>query len=65
MIRITAIVLAAVLLPACTNSRDVAPSKEIAQSGPLKVHPGLLKDQPAKPALSEPAPPSEPAAPSN
>jgi hypothetical protein len=34
----------------------VAPNKEISQSGALKVHPGLIKDQPAKPAAApEPA----------
>jgi hypothetical protein len=55
MIRILAAIVATLLLPACTNSRDVAPSKEIAQTGPLKVYPGLIKDQPPKPAPDEPA----------
>ena len=38
------------------NSPDVAPSKEIAQTGPLKVYPGLIKDQPPKPSPEESSP---------
>jgi peptidoglycan-associated lipoprotein len=49
-ISLAAAILAIALLPACQTSRDVAPNKEISQSGALKVHPGLIKDQPAKPA---------------
>jgi peptidoglycan-associated lipoprotein len=55
-ISLAAAILAFALLPACQTSRDVAPNKEISQSGALKVHPGLIKDQPAKPAAApEPA----------
>lgn len=38
------------LLAACSTKGEIAPSKHIAQSGPLKVHPGLL-GQPVPPEL--------------
>jgi peptidoglycan-associated lipoprotein len=45
-----AILLLSTLLAACSTQGGIAPSKHIAQSGPLKVHPGLL-GQPVPPEL--------------
>ena len=47
-----ATLLLSALLAACASSRDIPPSKHISQSGPLKVHPGLL-GQPVPPELQE------------
>ena len=48
-----ATILLSVLLTACASSRDPSLNKHIAQSGPLKVHPGLL-GQPVPAELQEP-----------
>lgn len=45
------------LLAACSTQGTIAPSKHIAQSGPLKVHPGLL-GQPVPPELQGEARPA-------
>lgn|GEM_PF-37062 len=45
-----ATLLLTTLLGACSTQGTIAPSKRIAQSGPLKVHPGLL-GQPVPPEL--------------
>jgi peptidoglycan-associated lipoprotein len=45
-----ATLLLTTLLAACSTQGTIAPSKHIAQSGPLKVHPGLL-GQPVPPEL--------------
>lgn len=37
-----ATLLLSTLLAACASKGDIPPSKHISQSGPLKVHPGLL-----------------------
>src|SRR5574343_96686 len=42
--------LLSALLAACSTTGEIAPGKRIAQSGPLKVHPGLL-GQPVPPEL--------------
>jgi peptidoglycan-associated lipoprotein len=42
------------LLAACASKGDIPPSKHISQSGPLKVHPGLL-GQPVPPELQQDA----------
>ena len=48
-----ATLLLSMLLTACGTFRDLPPSKHISQSGPLKVHPGLL-GQPVPAELQEP-----------
>jgi len=45
-----ATLLLSTLLAACASKGDIPPSKHISQSGPLKVHPGLL-GQPVPPEL--------------
>jgi len=44
------------LLAACATKGEIPPSKHISQSGPLKVHPGLL-GQPVPPELQAEARP--------
>lgn len=58
----TAILLSA-LLAACSSSGDVLTSKNFSQTGPLKVHPGLIGEQ-SKPAVQPgtPVPPATPEA---
>lgn len=43
------------LLAACSTKGEIPPSKHISQSGPLKVHPGLL-GQPVPAELQQEAP---------
>ena len=38
-----ATLLLSALLAACASTRDIPPSKNISQSGPLKVDPSLLR----------------------
>lgn len=45
-----ATLLLSTLLAACASKGNIPPSKHISQSGPLKVHPGLL-GQPVPPEL--------------
>ena len=47
-----ATLLLSTLLAACASKGDIPPSKHISQSGPLKVHPGLL-GQPVPPELQQ------------
>lgn len=47
-----ATLLLSTLLAACTSKGTIPPSKHISQSGPLKVHPGLL-GQPVPPELQQ------------
>jgi len=49
-----ATLLLSALLAACASKGDIPPSKHISQSGPLKVHPGLL-GQPVPPELQQEA----------
>lgn len=49
--------LLSTMLAACSTKGTIAPSKHIAQSGPLKVHPGLL-GQPVPPELQGEARPA-------
>ena len=49
-----ATLLLSALLAACASTRDIPPNKNISQSGPLKVHPGLL-GQPVPVELQEPS----------
>ena len=58
-----ATLLLSTLLAACASKGDIPPSKHISQSGPLKVHPGLL-GQPVPADLQAPASPSAPITPS-
>ncbi|MDP2880491.1 MAG: OmpA family protein [Azonexus sp.] len=54
--------LLSTLLTACAFKGDIPPSKHIAQSGPLKVHPGLLgKPVPAELQPGSSLPPASPA----
>lgn len=55
-----ATLLLTTLLAACATKGDTLPSKNISQSGPLKVHPGLL-GQPVPPELQATARPAAPA----
>ncbi|PKO86724.1 MAG: peptidoglycan-associated lipoprotein [Betaproteobacteria bacterium HGW-Betaproteobacteria-12] len=55
-----AALLLSLLLAACASNRETSPGKHIAQSGALKVHPGLL-GQPV-PAELAPLPATAPAA---
>lgn len=64
-----ATLLLSALLAACTSTRETVPSKAVAQSGTLKVHPGLLgRPVPAELApapiatVTAPAPAAAPAA---
>lgn len=54
-----ALLLLPTLLVACSTKGEIPPSKHISQSGPLKLHPGLL-GQPM-PAEPQPAVASKPA----
>ena len=56
-----ATLLLSALLAACSTKGDIPPSKHIAQSGALRVHPGLL-GQPVPPELQEPRVAAAPAA---
>ena len=59
-----AALLLSTLLTACASFKsEIPPSKHISQSGPLKVHPGLL-GQPVPADLQAPASPSAPITPS-
>ncbi len=49
-----ATLLLSALLAGCASKGDIPPSKHISQSGPLKVHPGLL-GQPVPSELQDPA----------
>jgi peptidoglycan-associated lipoprotein len=49
------------LLAACATKGEIPPSKNISQTGPLKVHPGLL-GQPVPPELQAEVRPATPAA---
>ena len=57
--------LLSILLSACASKGEPPLNKHISQSGPLKVHPGLL-GQPVPPELqqdqAEQAPPGQPVA---
>lgn len=50
------------LLAACASTKDIPPSKHISQSGPLKVHPGLLGQPVPAELQAASAPASAPAA---
>lgn len=52
---LSATLLLSIFLVACASNRDIPPSKHIAQTGALKVHPGLL-GQPVPVELQEPLP---------
>ena len=59
--KLIATLLCSVILAACSTKGTIPPSKHISQSGPLKVHPGLLGE--AVPAeLQEPAAEAKPIA---
>ncbi|MGE5471129.1 MAG: OmpA family protein [Bacteroidota bacterium] len=57
MMRVTlpATLLLSALLAACASTKDASPGKHLSQSGPLKVHPGLL-GQPVPAELQETRP---------
>lgn len=58
-----ATLLLSVLLAACASTRDIPPSKNISQSGPLKVNPSLLgQATPAESQAPQAATMSDPAA---
>ncbi len=59
--KLIATLLCSVILAACSTKGTIPPSKHISQSGPLKVHPGLLGE--AVPAeLQDPAGDAKPVA---
>lgn len=63
-VSLPAALLLSTLLTACAFKGDVPPSKNISQSGPLRVHPGLLgQPVPAAPVATPPQPaPGQPTA---
>lgn len=62
---LTATLLLSALLAACASNKDAPANKHISQSGPLRVHPGLLgqpvpgETQPAAKTPAEQAAPVE------
>ncbi|MDE2439799.1 MAG: OmpA family protein [Betaproteobacteria bacterium] len=60
---LSATLLLSALLAACSTKGDIPPSKHISQSGPLRVHPGLLgKPVPAELQQETPTATAKPAA---
>lgn len=59
-----ATLLLSTLLAACASKGTIPPSKHISQSGPLRVHPGLL-GQPVPPELQQEIRPAATAAPTS